>query len=61
MVSVALVLDQVLDDVAFTRHEKNVQGPTPAAMQAAKKAAAEQAKAKQRPYRAHKAHRRADR
>ena len=46
--SVALALDQVLDDVAFTRREKNVQGPTPAAKQAAKKAAAEQAKATQR-------------
>eukprot|EP00964_Phaeocystis_antarctica_P092457 scaffold59468_cov69-Phaeocystis_antarctica.AAC.4 len=46
--SVALALDQVLDDVAFTRREKNVQGPTPAEKQAAKKAAAEQAKATQR-------------
>ena len=44
----ALALDQVLDGVAFTRREKNVQGPTPAARQAAKKAAAEQAKATQR-------------
>eukprot|EP00964_Phaeocystis_antarctica_P058133 scaffold34462_cov56-Phaeocystis_antarctica.AAC.2 len=46
--SVALAPDQVLDEVAFTRREKNVQGPTPAAKQAAKKAAAEQAKATQR-------------
>ena len=45
--SVALALDQVLDEVAFTWREKNVQGPTPAAKQAAKKAAAEQAKATQ--------------
>eukprot|EP00964_Phaeocystis_antarctica_P098086 scaffold64135_cov66-Phaeocystis_antarctica.AAC.2 len=45
---VALALDQVLDEAAFTRREKNVQGPTPAAKQAAKKAAAEQAKATQR-------------
>ena len=59
--SVALALDQVLDDVAFTRREKNVQnrvfnyerytrhvqGPTPAAKQAAEKAATEQAKATQ--------------
>ena len=45
---VALALNQVLDDVAFTRRETNVQGPTPAAKQAAKKAAAEQAKATQR-------------
>ena len=45
--SVALALDQVLDEAAFTRREKNVQGPTPAAKQAAKKAAAEQAKATQ--------------
>ena len=48
ILSVALALDQVLEDVAFTRREKNVQGPTPAAKQAAKKAAAEQAKATQR-------------
>ena len=46
--SVALALDQVLDGVAFTRREKNVQGPTLAAKQAAKKAAAKQAKATQR-------------
>ena len=46
--SVALAPDQVLDDVAFTRREKNVQGPTPAAKQAAEKAATEQAKATQR-------------
>ena len=45
--SVALALDQVLDEVAFTRREKNVQGPTPAAKQAAEKAATEQAKATQ--------------
>ena len=45
---VALAADQVFDDAAFTRREKNVQGPTPAAKQAAKKAAAEQAKATQR-------------
>ena len=47
-VSVALAPEQMLDDVVFTRREKNVQGPTPAARQAAKKAAAEQAKATQR-------------
>ena len=62
--SVALALDQVLDEVAFTRREKNVQGPTPAAKQAGCQEGGcglEQAKATQRPYRAHKAHRRADR
>ena len=47
-VSVALAPEQMLDDVAFTRREKYVQGPTPAARQAAKKASAEQAKATQR-------------
>eukprot|EP00964_Phaeocystis_antarctica_P078701 scaffold48962_cov58-Phaeocystis_antarctica.AAC.2 len=46
--SLALAPDQVLDDVAFTLRKKNVQGPTPAAKQAAKKAAAEEAKATQR-------------
>ena len=47
-ISVALAPEQMLDDVVFTRREKNVQGPTPAARQAAKKAATEQAKATQR-------------
>ena len=46
--SVAIAPDQMRDDVAVTRREKNVQGPTPAARQAAEKAAAEQAKATQR-------------
>ena len=44
---VAIALDQMRDDVAFARREKNVQGPTPAAKQAAEKAATEQAKATQ--------------
>ena len=38
----------MLDDAAFTRREQNVQGPTPAAKQVAKKAAAEHAEATQR-------------
>ena len=59
--SVALAPYQLLDDVAFNGREKNVQGATPAAKHAAKKAAAEQANATQRPCRAHKAHRKADR
>ena len=46
--SVAIAPDQMRDDVAFARREKNVQGPTPAAKQAAEKAATEQAKATQR-------------
>ena len=46
--SVAIAPDQMRDDVAVTRREKNVQGPTPAAKQAAEKAATEQAKATQR-------------
>ena len=47
-IRVALAPDQMLDDVAFKRREKNVQGPTPAAKQAAEKAATEQANATQR-------------
>ena len=60
-IRVALAPDQMRDEVAFTRREKNVQnrvfnyerytrhvqGPTPAAKQAAEKAATEQAKATQ--------------
>jgi hypothetical protein len=44
-ICLALAPDQMLDDVAFAPHEKNVQEP---AAQAAKTAAAEQAKASQK-------------